>query len=132
MEIVKKEFHNSFFIKNIDENDFKLWKEKGYFLCKTLEKPQKKDGYDLVENFTFNNDTQEWIHSWELKINKEQKFNEITVLKQQLSESDYKVIKNMEAQLVNKELPYDSVALHAERQMLRDKINELEELLKNN
>ena len=58
--------------------------------------------------------------------------NEITNLKQQLSNTDYKVIKNMEAQLVNEELPYDSVTLHTERQALRDKINELEELLKSN
>ena len=56
--------------------------------------------------------------------------SDIDKLKQQLSDSDYKVIKNMEAQLINEELPYDSVTLHAERQALRDKINELEELLK--
>ena len=58
--------------------------------------------------------------------------NEITNLKQQLSDTDYKVIKNMEAQLVNEELPYDSVTLHAERQALRDKINELEQLISGN
>jgi hypothetical protein len=63
----------------------------------------------------------------QIKVNKS-----IITLKQQLSDTDYKVIKNMEAQLVNVELPYDSVVLHAERQALRDKINELEELLKNN
>jgi hypothetical protein len=61
----------------------------------------------------------------QIKVNKS-----IITLKQQLSDTDYKVIKNMEAQLVNEELPYDSVTLHAERQALRDKINELEELLK--
>ena len=64
--------------------------------------------------------------------NKEKINNKIILLKQQLADTDYKVIKNMEAQLVNEELPYDSVTLHAERQALRDKINELEELLKNN
>ena len=58
--------------------------------------------------------------------------NEITNLKQQLSDTDYKVIKNMEAQLVNEELPYDSVTLHTERQALRDKINELEQLISGN
>lgn len=58
--------------------------------------------------------------------------NEITNLKQQLSDTDYKVIKNMEAQLANEELPYDSITLHEERQILRDKINELEELISGN
>ena len=47
-------------------------------------------------------------------------------LKSQLESTDYKIIKCSEAQLVGEELPYDIVALHAERQALRDKINELE------
>lgn len=51
---------------------------------------------------------------------------EIAELKSQLSATDYKVIKCYEAQLVGEELPYDVVALHAERQALRDKINKLE------
>lgn len=56
----------------------------------------------------------------------------ISLLKQQLADSDYKVIKNMEAQMVQQELPYCSQELHNERQALRDKINELENLLKTN
>lgn len=51
---------------------------------------------------------------------------EIDILKKQISASDYKVIKCHEYALVGKELPYDIEALHAERQALRDKINELE------
>lgn len=52
---------------------------------------------------------------------------EIEQLKAQLASTDYKVIKCSEAQLAGEELPYDIVALHAERQSLRDKINELED-----
>lgn len=44
----------------------------------------------------------------------------------QLSRTDYKVIKCYEYSLVGLELPYDINALHAERQALRDRINELE------
>ena len=51
---------------------------------------------------------------------------EIAKLKAELESTDYKIIKCYEAQLVGEELPYDVVALHAERQSLRDKINELE------
>ena len=51
---------------------------------------------------------------------------QIAELKAQLSSTDYKIIKCSEAQLVGEELPYDIVALHEERQALRDKINELE------
>ena len=51
---------------------------------------------------------------------------QISKLKAQLESTDYKIIKCSEAQLVGEELPYDITALHAERQALRDRINELE------
>lgn len=47
-------------------------------------------------------------------------------LKKQLTATDYKVIKCHEYALCGLALPYDIEALHAERQALRDKINELE------
>ena len=57
---------------------------------------------------------------------------QITSLKTQLSSTDYKIIKCSEAQLLGEELPYDIASLHAERQALRDKINELEQQLEAN
>lgn len=51
---------------------------------------------------------------------------QIAKLKAQLESTDYKIIKCSEAQLVGEELPYDISELHAERQALRDRINELE------
>ena len=51
----------------------------------------------------------------------------IAELKKQLSATDYKVIKCAECQLLGQEMPYDVEALHAERQAIRDEINELEE-----
>lgn len=50
----------------------------------------------------------------------------IDMLKAQLAETDYKIIKCYEYQLAGLELPYNIVDLHSERQALRDKINELE------
>ncbi|MPM04295.1 hypothetical protein SDC9_50571 [bioreactor metagenome] len=47
-------------------------------------------------------------------------------LKAQLAETDYKIIKCSEYQLAGMELPYDVAELHAERQAIRDQINELE------
>ena len=52
--------------------------------------------------------------------------SEIELLKSELQESDYKVIKCAEAMAVGAEMPYDMESLHKERQALRDKINELE------
>ena len=55
---------------------------------------------------------------------------QIAELKEQLSATDYKVIKCYECQLVGEVLPYDIVTLHSKRQVLRDEINRLEEQLK--
>ena len=51
----------------------------------------------------------------------------IAKLKDQLSATDYKVIKCAECQLLGVEMPYDVEGLHAERQAIRDQINKLEQ-----
>lgn len=51
---------------------------------------------------------------------------EISELKESLANSDYKVLKCYEASLIGETMPYDIANLHAERQSIRDKINELE------
>lgn len=50
----------------------------------------------------------------------------IAELKEQLNGTDYKIIKCSECSLAGVELPYNIAALHAERQALRDEINQLE------
>ncbi len=55
--------------------------------------------------------------------------NEIKKAKAELDSTDYQVIKCYEASLVGESLPYDVQELHANRQALRDRINELEALL---
>ena len=50
--------------------------------------------------------------------------------KEQIAESDYKVIKCSEAQLMGEELPYNVAELHKQRQALRDEINKLENEIK--
>ncbi|MBQ2803960.1 MAG: hypothetical protein IJF07_08695 [Lachnospiraceae bacterium] len=52
---------------------------------------------------------------------------QIASLKAQISQTDYQVIKSYEYSLVGKEAEYDMEALHAERQNLRNQINELEQ-----
>lgn len=51
-------------------------------------------------------------------------YREIISLKAQLADSDYKIIKAYEYALAGLESPYDIPALHAERQAIRDLINE--------
>lgn len=52
---------------------------------------------------------------------------QIAELKAKLSATDYKVIKCSECQLLGIEMPYDVDELHAERQAIRDQINQLEQ-----
>ena len=56
----------------------------------------------------------------------EEKEREIWQLKDELAATDYKIIKCSEYQLAGQVLPYDIAELHATRQALRDRINELE------
>lgn len=50
----------------------------------------------------------------------------IAELKTELDSTDYKIIKCSECSLAGEELPYDIAELHAQRQALRDEINELQ------
>lgn len=51
----------------------------------------------------------------------------IAELKAELNSTDYKIIKCSECSLAGDELPYDITELHAQRQAIRDEINELED-----
>lgn len=50
----------------------------------------------------------------------------LRLLKEELKDDDYKIIKCYEASLVGDPLPYDINALHVKRQKIRDEINMLE------
>ena len=65
----------------------------------------------------------------EEEIAQQQREARIWELKDQLAQGDYKIIKCAEAQLTGEPMPYDIEALVAERNAMRDEINELEELL---
>lgn len=54
---------------------------------------------------------------------------QVAELKRALADSDYKVMKCYEATMLGHPLPYDIDEVHAQRQAMRDKINELEPLL---
>lgn len=54
------------------------------------------------------------------------KQEQINELKKQLKNTDYKIIKCFEYQLANLDMPYNIIALHLERQSIRDLINALE------
>lgn len=61
-----------------------------------------------------------------IEFKEKSKEQQILELKSKLSSTDYKVIKCSECQLLGQEMPYNVAELHAERQAIRDQINELE------
>lgn len=85
-----------------------------------------EQGLPIVEfEIAWNNDLYEKGYAPEKPeevINQER----VAELKEQLNSTDYKIIKCSECSLAGVELPYDVAALHAQRQALRDEINELE------
>ena len=68
----------------------------------------------------------EFLLNTDERVIEQQKQAEIVRLKDELAETDYKIIKCSEYNLAGAALPYDIAELHAKRQALRDRINELE------
>lgn len=68
-----------------------------------------------------------------IKKQEENKFKKhrISQLKMLISNTDYQIIKCVEYQSLGKDMPYDIVKLHEERQAFRDEINRLELELNN-
>ena len=91
--------------------------------------------YQAVLSFKQNN---KWKTKWvstkvpAVKGNKKQAQAKLEEIKknfqEELNNTDYKIIKCSEYQLAGLEIPYNIAELHANRQRLRDKINELQEL----
>jgi hypothetical protein len=128
---IKTEFNDYFEIRKINDNsEIEKLKSSGWIEVIKTEPPQINNDYTNIIESIYENENGDLILKYNVSYNKTKIQEYINSFKQQLSDSDYKVIKNMEAQLINEEPPYDSITLHNERQVLRDKINELEELLK--
>lgn len=95
-------------VDKIDEQ--KLQCEEGYIV--------KIVPYDAGDHISFR---------YEKKQDLQQIRQNIENLKNELKDGDYKVIKCYEASLTKQEIPYNIQELHSQRQLLRQKINELEE-----
>jgi hypothetical protein len=67
---------------------------------------------------------------WEIAEHSPEKIAaEIARLQSELAATDYRVVKSYEFTLAGETPPYDPAALHAGRQVIRDRITELEEML---
>lgn len=86
--------------------------------------------YDAAKPYYVEED-EKVVQKWEVVENDKTKIlSKIDVLKSELEQTDYKVIKCYEAALSSSsEMPYDVNTLISERQAKRDEINSLQELI---
>lgn len=104
--------------KVLEENG---WKPVDEIDCSKI---QSEDGF-IVKVMPY--DAGECISFRYEKVKDTQKEErEIKALKASIEASDYKIIKCYEASLIGEELPYNIEELHKERQIIRNRINELE------
>jgi hypothetical protein len=116
----------------VSEEDLQTYLNEGYYpiVLESLSVVGEMDIYDLNPTYSFNETEKVWIKKIKFEVSHKKIIKKISNMKQQLADTDYKVVKNMESQMAMEELPYEPIELHNERQVLRDKINELETLLK--
>lgn len=134
---------NKFEIENIvDDNCEIVFYDNIQEIEKDTESGKKEkayiyDMYRLKTTFRENlaedleNDEEKYQRWLELAKNKEKEENaaiEIAKLQEELNNTDYKIIKCSEYQLAGLDIPYNIAELHSKRQILRDRINELQEL----
>lgn len=104
-----------------------------------VEKPQFNEDIEYLHKYINIEEDGSYKNVYVVMKDRDKAMRQISLLKQQLADTDYKVVKNMEYQMamMSSVEPntiildlYDPQELHNERQALRDKINELEQLLK--
>lgn len=106
------------------DKDITAYLAAGYCEFIPTRQPKARTGYKPQDRYEIKDF--KLIQSWELVEDKEFIEDNINNLKEQLSATDYKVIKCMEASLIGEQLPYNIKNLHKSREELRNKINELE------
>lgn len=116
------------YIESTDSQEsIDLLVESGFLNLVRSERPDPEDGKRIVESYQEING--EIIQVWTVIDDKSLYL--IEKLKSELSASDYKVLKCYESSLAGETLPYNFTQLHAERQALRDQINNLESVTGN-
>lgn len=125
---------------DVEENDIEAYVNEGFKELHENEPPTDydKEIMELKQEIVEREDG-DYEYKYTAVVSVAKIEQSISLLKQQLADTDYKVVKNMEYQMAmmssidpNQIILdlYNPKELHNERQALRDKINELEELLK--
>ena len=108
------------------EEEEKQYKEQGYLPTTNIDFSSVECDNEHIVKVSHYVEDGEVKHKYELVANPNYSKQEVARLKAELSATDYQITKCYEASLCGEELPYDIQELHAERQAMRDRINELQ------
>ena len=105
-------------------DEFKIYVEQEPYTVElsefqSLEHRYRDEGYQRVGYYELIDNSSEKVAA------------EIERLKSELTATDYQVIKSYEYVLKGQPLPYDLNSIHSERQQLRNRIGELEQIILN-
>lgn len=112
------------FCSSKEDTKYKELTEAGFLEFVPATPPTIKLGEQTVDTFIVINN--KIFQEWKTITDNKEIFQKIELLKKELADTDYKVIKCYESYLVDKKLPYDINSLHIERQKIRDQINDLQ------
>lgn len=105
---------------------YKLKEGNGYLSVKTPLDEETAKNYVTITKEEFDASIPEPVAPTPEELRRQEIENQIALLKAELSKTDYKAIKYAEGWISEE----DYAPIKAERQALRDRINELEEQLK--
>ena len=122
-------FYVERFYNNYDMNDatfsLEIVTPDGQYKTVILDKNENvvKDGYVIYD---LNLPSELTVFAGSLKFQ-----GTFVYVNSDLTNTDYQIIKCFECSMLGEEIPYDINELHNSRQAIRDKINELEKIIKN-
>ena len=128
---IYSETENNFVETSISiEEQLKPYLEEGWLPVDSLEtsKLNSDKEYIKIKIVPYSNKDRISFR-YEEYFDKKSVTNKIDILKSELDDSDYKVIKCWESSLLKKSPPYEIKEINYERQTIRDLINKLEQLL---
>ncbi|MBR5276868.1 MAG: hypothetical protein IKU35_07010 [Bacteroidaceae bacterium] len=112
------------------EQQFEPLRKDGWKMVELFDESQMQNEQEFYSTTAIPIDNGETIgFAYQKSLDKRLVQREIERLKSYLSDTDYKVVKCYEATMMKKTLPYDLNEICSERQIVRDRINELEAMI---
>ena len=120
---MKAKILDRYTIWGIDDSE----EQEGFYPLVEMDKPAVSDIEQVVTSYELIGEEVHEAHF--VEVDKIKVAAKIEKLKEEIRQSDYKVLKNLEYKENGLQEVYDAEELHSTRQNLRNQINDLENLL---